>query len=129
MENKLTANKYGMAVGQPGEGGAFEADMQKLRAEADRARGAADVTNSEARIKKIEAQIAEATTGSKISSANSMAAIQEKEVTYKDLPNTLSRLNIPNAEAMAKWFDSVGAASPAAKAMMTISQWLKFILR
>lgn len=129
MENKLTANKYGIAVGQPGEGGAFEADMQKLRSQADEARSSADVRNSEARIKRIESLIAEETSGSKISSARSLAAISEKEVTYKELQNTLARLDIPEAEAMAKWFDTVGAGSPAAKAVMSIAQWLKFILR
>lgn len=129
MKNKYEANKYGKYVGQPGEGhGAFEADMERLREEANRARGAADVTQTEARIRKIEERIAEATTDSKISSARSLAAIQEREVTYKELQNVLARLQIPEAEAMAKWFDTVGAASPAAKATMTIAQWLKFIL-
>jgi len=37
------------------------------------------------------------------------------------------RLDIPEKEALAKWFETVGAASPAAKAVMSIGQWLRMI--
>lgn len=131
MDNWITKNKYGRATESNSDGykgGAFEADMDKLRAEADIARSRANVTNSEDRIRQVEARIAEATVDSKISSARSLAAIQDKQVTYQELQNTLAQLKLPEAEALAKWFDTVGAASPAAKATMTIAQWLKFIL-
>lgn len=128
MSNKLTANKYGTAVGQPGEGGAFEADMEKLRSEAHKARAQSDTAATDSRIRKIEERILEETAGSTINSAKSLAAIKDKEVTYQELQNTLARLRLPEAEAMAKWYDTVGASSPAAKAIMSISQWLKFIL-
>lgn len=128
MENKKTANMYGGAVGQPGEGGAFEADMEKLRSEAKSARSRSDTADTDSRIRKIEERILEETSGSSISSAKSLAAIKEKEVDYMALQNILARLKVPEAEAMAKWFDTVGAASPAAKATMTIAQWLRYIL-
>lgn len=128
MENKLKANMYGKAVGQPGEGGAFEADMEKLRAEAKSARANSDTADTASRIRRIEERILEETSGAQISSAKALAAIKDKEVTYHELQNVLTRLKIPEAEAMAKWFDTVGAASPAAKATMTIAQWLKYIL-
>jgi len=128
MANKITANKYGRSAGTSGEGGAFEADMEKLRAEANTARAKSDTASTDSRIRRIEERILEETAGSTISSARSIAAIKDKEVSYQELQNILARLRIPEAEAMAKWFDTVGAASPAAKATMSIAQWLKFIL-
>lgn len=128
MKNKYEANKYGKYVGQPGEGaGAFEADMEKLRSEASAARENADVRRTDAAIRKIEERVLEAISGSTISTARSSAEIREKEVTYQELQNTLARLKLPEAEAMAKWFDAVGAGSPAAKATMAAGQWLKLI--
>lgn len=128
MANKLEANKYGKYVGQPGEGaGAFEADMEKLKSEAATARENADVRRTDAAIRKIEERVLEEISGSTISSAKSAAAIKEKEITYQELQNTLARLKLPEAEAMAKWFDAVGAGSPAAKATMAAGQWLKLI--
>lgn len=127
MENKRTANMYGGAVGQPGEGGAFEADMEKLRAESESARSRANIANTDSRIRRIEERILEETSDSSISSAKSMAEIQNKQITYTEIQNILARLKLPEAEAMAKWFDAIGAGSPAAKATMSAGQWLKLI--
>lgn len=83
---------------------------------------------SEARIKEIEKEIAEQTQGANVNSARARAELAQKEVSMRELQILLAGLDIPEKEAMAKWFQTVGAASPAAKAVMTVSQWLKFIL-
>lgn len=84
---------------------------------------------SEAKIKSIEASILEETQGANVQSARARAAILDQEVGMNEVRTILMKLDIPEKEAMAKWFETVGAGSPAAKAVMSISQWLKFILR
>lgn len=79
---------------------------------------------AQARIRQIEETILRESSSATISSAKSAAAIAEKEVTLAELKNILLRLDIPEKEAFAKWFDTVGAGAPAA---MTIGQWLKLI--
>lgn len=83
---------------------------------------------SDARIREIEKQVLEQTAPYEVSSARSRAEILNKDVDITEARLTLLRLDIPEKEAIAKWFATVGAASPAAKAVMSISQWLKFIL-
>lgn len=84
---------------------------------------------SDARIKAIEAKIAEETSGYKINSAAAQSQILNRQVDFETARRTLEELKIPEAEAMAKWFQTVGAGSPALKSVMSISNWLKFILR
>jgi len=91
----------------------FEAEMAKLNV----------------RAKDVETQILEETKDANVRSAQDRARILEKEVTFNEMRNILQALQKPEAEAMAKWFETVGAASPAVKAAMSISQWIKFILR
>lgn len=133
MNNNITRNKYGEdAVADTRTLKTTDTltnELEKLRQEANKARANADEANTSARVRRIEERILEETSGSTISSAKSMATLNSQQVTFSELQNILARLKIPEAEAMAKWFDTVGAASPAAKAVMTISQWLKFILR
>lgn len=78
-------------------------------------------------VRKIEQRIIEQTEDAAVSSAKDRARILDKEVTLAELRTILMRLDIPEKEAMAKWFQTVGAASPAAKAAMSIAQWLKFM--
>lgn len=79
-------------------------------------------------LRQIEAALQEETFGFNVSSAKSRAEILNQEVSLNQLRMMLMRLDIPEKEAMAKWFESVGSASPAAKAVMSIGQWLKMIL-
>lgn len=83
---------------------------------------------SETRIKQIEEAVADQVQGYNVSSARALAQIRDQEVDINEIRKILMRLDIPEKEAMAKWFETVGAASPAAKAIMSISQWLRFIL-
>lgn len=96
-------------------------ELAKLKAETRR-------TLAEASISEIEREIAEQTQGASVSSAKAMANIRDQEVTLNEIRTILMRLDIPEKKAMADWFETVGAASPAAKSIMSISQWLKFIL-
>jgi len=105
-----------------------EAALNKLKAEAEKARSDANIRTTEERMKVIEKEILEATKGSQISSAQDAARIKEKEVTAQELSNILKELNIPEAKAMADWFDDIGEASPALKAARAITIWLKFLL-
>jgi len=82
----------------------------------------------EARIKSIERQIAEQTIGANVSSAQARATLANQEVNLNEIRAILMKLDIPEKQAMAKWFETIGAGSPALKATMSITQWLKFIL-
>lgn len=95
----------------------------------DQAKAARDKAVSDARIRQIEQKILEDTAPYEVSSARSRSQILTQEVDMADAKRILLRLDIPEREAMAKWFTTVGSASPAAKAVMSISQWLKFILK
>lgn len=86
-----------------------------------------NIKKSESEIRGIEQQIAEQTMGANINSAQAQALLKDKEVGIAELRTILMKLEIPEKEAIAKWFESVGAASPAAKAFMTIAQWLRYM--
>lgn len=124
---KIDTDNYKAKYGVHGNRSALDDELEILRQTAKKVRMDADISETTARIKKIEERIMEATSDSNISSARSAAALKDKEVTAAELMNILRSLQIPEAEAMAKWFDTIGAASPAAKAIMSIGQWLKFI--
>lgn len=78
-------------------------------------------------LKDLEYQVASQISGYQVNSARAAAAIAEREVDIRELEVILKRLDIPEKEALAKWFDTVGSASPAAKAVMSIGQWLRMI--
>lgn len=82
---------------------------------------------SETRIKQIEEAVADQVQGYNVQSAGALARIRDQEVDINEIKKILMRLEIPEKEALAKWFDTVGAASPAAKAVMSIGQWLRMI--
>lgn len=103
------------------------AKYDKLLQEVEQARIETGTRRTRANIAQLEERILTETTGATISSAKSAAAIKEKEITAAELRNVLLKLDIPEAEAFAKWFESVGAGSPAVKAAMSIGQWLKLI--
>lgn len=79
-------------------------------------------------VRDIERRILENTETSTVNSARARADILHQEVTLNELRTKLMQLDIPEKEAIAKWFETVGSASPAAKAVMSISQWIKFML-
>lgn len=82
-------------------------------------------TNSEIRL--IEERILRDTEKSQINSAKTRAALLEQEVGINEVKKILMDLDIPEKKALADWFNAVGSASPAAKAVMSIGQWLKLI--
>lgn len=82
---------------------------------------------SESELKEIERQVAEHVQGYNVQSAAALARIRDQEVDINEIRKILMRLDIPEKEALAKWFETVGAASPAAKAIMSIGQWLRMI--
>lgn len=88
-----------------------------------------DLKRANVSIQQIEARIKEQTELATVGSAKTRAQILEQEVNINQLRQILMNLDIPEKEAMAKWFEAVGAGSPAAKMIMSVSQWLKFILR
>lgn len=83
---------------------------------------------SEARIKNIESQILERTANTAIERANLERDLTKEKVNFEKAHAILTEAGIAEAKAMEKWFDTVGAASPAAKAGMTVIQWIRFIL-
>lgn len=82
---------------------------------------------SESEIKGIERQIVEDTAGFNVQSAKARTEILEKEVNIAEIRTILMGLDIAEKKAMSEWFETVGAASPIAKAVMSIGQWLKMI--
>lgn len=104
-------------------------ELNKLADEGAKARAEAGIKQTEERMKLVEEKILQETAGAQISSAKALAAIKDKEVTAAELKNILLKLDIPEAQAMAEWFDTVGPASPLAHAAMSIGAWLKFILK
>lgn len=104
-----------------GETSTGTAERQRIQADAKRA-------IEQASISEIERKLREATFDANVSSAQSRAMLDQREVTIAEAKEILMRLDIPGKEALAEWFDKVGAASPAAKAFMNISMWLKTIL-
>lgn len=104
------------------------ADNDMVQTEIDRAHAARDKTVSDARIREIEYSVIKDTAPYEVASAKQRSEILSQEFDINEARKILLRLDIPEKEAMAKWFSTVGATSPAAKAVMSISQWLKFIL-
>lgn len=95
--------------------------IDKQRAELRRALADAD-------IREIEKKVLEQTAPYEVTSAKERSRILEREVDMAEAKAILLRLDIPEKEAMAKWFSTVGQASPAAKAFMSISSWIKYII-
>lgn len=104
------------------------ADNDLVAVGIEEAKARRDTAVSEARIRQIEQKIKEETLPWEVSSAKSRSEILTQEVDMADAKKILLRLDIPEKEAMAKWFATVGSASPAAKAIMSVGNWLKMIL-
>jgi len=87
----------------------------------------AKLAKTNAEIREIEKRILEQTEGAQVQSAIAQANLTERQVGIADVQKILMSLDIPEKEAIAKWFEAVGAGSPLAKAVMAIGQWLKMI--
>lgn len=103
-------------------------DLQKSIFELELQRGELTRQELENRVRKVEAAVEEQTEGAQVASAQAREQILRHEVDINEARKILLRLDIPEKKAMAQWFETVGAASPAAKAIMSISSWIKFIL-
>lgn len=123
-----TANLQGKYPAGEQPGGLLEVEIQRARDEANKVRSEADRARTDANIRKIEEIILRETADTNVQSAKARAQILEREITGADLKNQLMALDIPERQAIAKWFETVGAGSPAMKAVMSISQWLRMIL-
>lgn len=95
---------------------------EQTRDHARKARAEAEAAEIEARIKK-------ALETSAVSSGQAAAKLADKQVTFQEFRNMLEELKLPEARAIATWFEKVGAASPAVKATMSVSQWLLMMFR
>lgn len=104
------------------------ADNDTVQLGIDTQRAGRDKAVSDARIRDLEEQILRETKDYQVASAKERANLANREVGIAEARKLLLDLDVPEKEAIAKWFNTVGAASPAAKAAMSISQWLKFIL-
>ena len=118
----------------PGGRHPWDIERETLEAGERSARTTAETREIEKRIalttegiKNLERKLAEETFGFNVSSARALAQIQNQEVDINEIRKILMNLDIPEKEALAKWFDTVGSASPMAKATMSISMWLKNI--
>lgn len=122
QQELVTTHRMQQLYGGPGDPSELtQAEIQKAVADAKAAVHKAGTAD-------LERQLAEATLSANITSAKTKVDILNQELTINEVRTALMRLDIPEKEALAKWFDTVGAASPAAKAAMTIGQWIKFIL-
>lgn len=88
----------------------------------------AQLDATEARVREIEEKLMQETFGANVKSAQERAQLLEREVGIADIRKILMNLDIAEKKAMSDWFTMVGEASPAAKAVMSIGQWLKMIL-
>jgi len=120
VNTRVMQDKYPITEsGGPAE--LTQAEINRVIADAKAAVAKADIAN-------IERRIAQNTEGYNVQSAKARADLASREVSIGEARELIMRLDIPEKEAIAKWFSTVGAASPAAKAVMSIGQWLKFIL-
>lgn len=110
-----------------GDQGVLDAEINLAKDTAEQTRWQAKLAKTNSEIRDIEKQIMADTQLAQVSSAKNRAELLDTEISLNQMKAVLMELDIPEKEAMAKWFTDVGEASPAAKAFMTISQWLRFM--
>jgi len=123
----ITTDNMRVKYGVHGGTNVIDAEMNQILDNANITRERARLAKSDADIREIEKRVAEEIQGYQISSARALSEIQNKEVDIKEMQHILMGLDIPEKEAMARWFEAVGSASPGIKAVMSIGQWLKMI--
>lgn len=109
------------------EDGTTVGGMSPVERKRARETAEAELAKTNAQIRDIERQVAEETLGANVNSARARSQLLEQEVGINDVRKILMELDIPEKEALAKWFATVGTASPAAKAIMSVGQWLRLI--
>lgn len=87
------------------------------------------LAESSADVKDIEAKVAAQLQDTNVASAKTRQQILEQEVGINQIRSILMSLDIPEKKAMADWFNNVGQASPAAKSVMSISSWIRFMFK
>lgn len=102
---------------------------EKEEGEAAAAAATAKLRDMDFNIRKLERDLLEKTFDTQVTTARQRSQLLDKEITGQDLKNYLAQLSTKEAEAVSKWFDAVGAGSPLMKSIMSIGQWLKFILK
>lgn len=120
-EQEIVTTHRMQAENPVGEKGTGHYNLEKLTSETRAALAKADLA-------ELERKLVQDTLGFNVNSARARSEAQQQEVTMNEIRMRLMNLEFPEKQAMAKWFETVGAGSPAAKAVMTIGQWLKFIL-
>jgi len=110
-----------------GIGGGKNYMADELENKNRRERAQADLARTDVQIRQIERDVAEQIQGYQVNSARALSQVQEREVDIQEIRQILMRLDIPEKKALADWFEAVGSASPTAKAVMSIGQWLKMI--
>lgn len=103
-------------------------NVQERREAVAQARIQSRIKHVDEKIREIEHIVMRETQDARINSARSMAEAQAVEVDLQGIRKILLNLDIPEKKAISDWFETVGAGSPAAKAIMSVGQWLKFIL-
>lgn len=103
----------------------IDEEMQQLQAATRKARAEANVAETGDRMRRIEAQILEATAGYQVTSARQATELQNKELTAKEFANIILKLKIPEAEAYAEWFRKMGATEPAQR---TLREWIDAVV-
>lgn len=121
-QEKITTNNMERTYNVSIEG---QDDM--LTVENNIKRAQARLAQSNADIREIEQRIATQTEGVNVQSALARQKILDKEVDIAEFRRIIMSLELPEKQAMADWFTTVGAGSPAAKSIMSISSWLKFM--
>lgn len=104
-----------------GEEGIGTANLRRAQEDARKALHGANIA-------ELEERLLEATFGYSVQSAEQRARLLEKEVSFTEARALLAQLGENEARAMSDWYATVGAGSPAIKATMSVSQWLKMIL-
>lgn len=126
-QEKIATDNLKTRYGVTGGTNIIDAEMNKVRDDAEAARATAAMRKTEAEMKVIEKRILESTEGYNVNSARARAELLDKEVNIAEMKHILMGLEIPEKEAMAAWFNRIGEASPAARMVMSIGQWLKMI--
>lgn len=105
----------------------MEQQYDQAKADVNLRRAQEKLTNADVNIKELEYKIGNEIAPYRVSSAASAAELADREVTFKEIQTALMRLDFPEKRAVAEWFTSMGQSGLAAKAGLTITQWLTII--
>lgn len=124
ISNDMAKDRSPVTVEMGGQSYTAQTPQERKR---DLETAQAQLAKTNAEVREIERRVAEQTEGANVKSAKARAEILTQEIGINDVRKILMELDIPEKQALAKWFEAVGSGSPAAKAVMSIGQWLKLI--